>query len=123
MIEGDRIEVRQIKVSGHHGALEGEQDHAQPFEVDLDLYLDLGHAEISDDLSMTVDYGRITLQVVEIVATTHYALLEALAGAIANAVLSDKRVDRVVVTVKKMQPPLPVELGSTGVRLVRDNER
>ena len=39
-VDGDRIEVRGLRVDGVHGVLEQERMHAQPFEVDLDLYLD-----------------------------------------------------------------------------------
>lgn len=119
MSPGDRIEVRHICVNGHHGALAGEQDEEQPFEVDLDIYLDLANAETGDDLDATVDYGEVTLAVVEIVTTTRFALLEALAGAIATRVLGDRRIDRVEVSLRKMAPPITVELASVGVRLVR----
>lgn len=119
MSHGDHIEVRRIRSRGHHGALEGEQDNAQPFEVDLDIYLDLAAAEASDDLSQTLDYATVTLAVVELVATTRFALLEALAGEIAGMVIADGRVDRVEVTLRKMVPPIPADLESVGVHLVR----
>lgn len=119
MTTGDRIEVRRICANGHHGALVGEQDQEQPFEVDLDIYLDLDVAEQSDDLGATVDYGELTLAVVEIITTTRFSLLEALAGAIATRVLCDLRIDRVGVTLRKMRPPVPVVMGSAGVRLIR----
>ncbi len=119
----DRIEVRRIQVDGHHGALAGEQESAQPFEVDLDIYLDLRAAQASDDLLTTVDYGSLTLAVVAIVTNTRFALLEALAGAIADDLLGDERIDRVAVTVRKMSPPIPAVLDSTGVRIVRSSPR
>jgi dihydroneopterin aldolase/2-amino-4-hydroxy-6-hydroxymethyldihydropteridine diphosphokinase len=52
-------------------------------------------------------------------------LLEALAGALARELLgADGRVDRVAVTVRKLRPPVPLDLGSAGVRveLVRGPE-
>lgn len=119
MSSGDRIEVRQIQVDGHHGALEGEQDRPQPFEIDLDIYLDLSSAQLTDDLSSTVDYGEITLLAAAVVTTTRFAVLEALAGAIADAILADTRIERVVVTLKKMAPPIAATLHSVGVRIER----
>lgn len=115
----DRIEVRQIRVNGHHGVLEGEQDRAQPFEIDLDIYLALTPAQLSDDLSMTVDYGEITLKAITVVETTRFSLLEALAGAIADAILDDSHIERVEVVLRKMAPPIPAALHSVGVRIVR----
>ncbi|HUY07717.1 MAG TPA: dihydroneopterin aldolase [Acidimicrobiales bacterium] len=119
MSSGDHIEVRRIRVDGQHGALEGEQDLAQPFEVDLDIYLDLSLAQLTDDLSSTVDYGEITLAVIQIVTTTRFVLLEALAGAIADAILLDSRIERVEVSLRKMAPPIPADLHSVGVRIAR----
>src|SRR5487761_2432849 len=114
---GDRIEIRRIQVDGRHGALDGEQDHPQPFSVDLDIYLDLSAAQMTDDLSSTVDYGTVTLLVVSVVTSTRFALLEALAGAIADAVLVDSRIERVVVSLQKTRPPIHAALDSVGVRI------
>lgn len=119
MSGGDRIEVRQLRVLGHHGALVGEQDRAQPFEVDLDVYLDLHAAARADDLTKTADYGEIALQVAEVVTATRFELLESLAGAIADVVLADVRVQRVEVTVRKLHPPLPLQVETVGVHLSR----
>ena len=50
----DRIEIRGLRVLGTHGVLPEEQQRAQPFEVDLDLELDLRRAGRSDRLEATV---------------------------------------------------------------------
>ena len=44
---------------GTHGVLPEEQDRAQPFEVDLDLSVDLAPAGTSDRLADTVDYAGV----------------------------------------------------------------
>ena len=56
-VQPDRIELRGLRVLGAHGVLPEEQQRAQPFEVDLDLELDLRPAGRSDALADTVDYG------------------------------------------------------------------
>ena len=45
--DGDRIEVRGLRLDGVHGVLEDERRAPQPFEVDLDLYLDTTTAAAS----------------------------------------------------------------------------
>ncbi|MGH9068031.1 MAG: dihydroneopterin aldolase, partial [Acidimicrobiales bacterium] len=72
---------------GTHGARPEEQERAQPFEVDLDLELDLGPAGRSDALADTADYGRVVATVSAVVSGRRYALLEALAEAIAGELL------------------------------------
>ncbi len=119
--EGDRIELRGLRVVGTHGVLPEEKSRAQPFEIDLDLWVDLALAAGSDRLADTVDYAGVVAGVVALVAgPTSYELLEALAGAIADTTLaSDLRITAVTVALRKLQPPLPADIASVGVRLTR----
>jgi dihydroneopterin aldolase len=106
-------------VLGTHGALPEEGVRAQPFEVDLDLEVDLRAAGDSDDLGDTVDYGEVAGMVASIVRGERYVLLERLAARIAEAVLADERVTAADVTVRKLRPPVPVDLATAAVRIVR----
>ena len=56
---GDRIELRGLRSVGTHGVLVEEQERAQPFEVEVDLAVDLRPAGVSDRLGDTVDYGAV----------------------------------------------------------------
>jgi dihydroneopterin aldolase len=110
-----------LRVFGTHGALPSELERAQPFEVDLDIYADLRPAGRSDALGDTIDYGALTDAVAAVVTGPHATLLEHLAERIAAAVLevSGRRADSVTVTVRKLRPPVPVDLASAGVRITR----
>jgi len=113
------IELRGLRVMGTHGALAEEQTKPQPFEIDLDVELDMSAALASDDVEDTVDYGAVVSLAERVVATEHFNLLEALAGRIADAVLADERVTAVTVTVRKLRPPVAADLATAGVRLTR----
>ena len=116
----DQILLRGLRVMGTHGVLAEEQTRAQPFEVDLVLSVDLSSAAASDALGETVDYGEVTGVVAGIVEGDHFALLERLAGRIIEVVLGlDERITGVDVTVTKLRPPVPSDLSSAAVRLVR----
>ena len=115
----DVIELRALRVLGRHGCLPEEQERDQPFEVDLDVALDLSAAGRSDDLTDTLDYGAVVAVVVGVVAGPPSALLERVAGRIADAVLADVRVDAVTVAVRKLRPPVPADLATAGVRITR----
>ena len=115
----DHIELRGLRVLGHHGALPGEQDRAQPFEVDLDVETDLGPAAASDALGDTLDYGSLVAKAAAVVTDRRYALLEAIAAAIADDVLATSGVVAVTVVVRKLRPPVPFDLASAGVRVTR----
>jgi dihydroneopterin aldolase len=116
----DRIELRGLRVLGRHGAREGEQDAAQPFEVDLEVEAELGEAAHDDDLTKTVDYSLVVETAMAIVGERQYRLLEALAGAIATGVLEIPGVQAVTVTVRKLRPPVAADMASAGVRLRRE---
>ena len=116
----DRIELRGLRAMGRVGVLDHERAHDQPLEFDLDLVVDLAAAGESDDLDDTVDYGAVCDGVVATVGERHVALLEALATRVADAVLAlDGRIAAVEVAVRKLRPPVPHDLATSGVRIER----
>lgn len=117
----DEIRLQGLRLLGTHGVLAEEQARSQPFEVDVTLAVDLVDASRSDDLADTVDYGEVAGLVAAIVEGEKFALLERLAGRITESVLGlDSRISSVTVTVGKLRPPVPHDLSSASVRLVRD---
>ncbi len=115
----DRIELRGLRAVGRCGVLPEEQLRPQPLQVDLDIEVDLAAAGASDDLGDTVDYGALCDLVVGELTSRHVALLEHLAQVIADRVLADERVDAVTVALRKLRPPVPHQLDSSGVRIRR----
>jgi dihydroneopterin aldolase len=117
----DRIELRGLRVLARVGVLPFEQSQDQPVEIDLDLVADLSAAAASDDLADTIDYGAVCAAVEEdIVKGEPVALLERLAGRIAEVVLDlDDRITAVDVAVRKLRPPVAQHLATSGVRITR----
>ncbi|HVT41813.1 MAG TPA: dihydroneopterin aldolase [Acidimicrobiales bacterium] len=116
----DRIEIHDLRVTGVHGVLPEERERAQPFSVDIVAWVDTTAAQESDDLADTADYGALAQLASDIVGGRSYRLLEALAGRMASALLvSDARLEAVEVAVRKLRPPLALDVGSTGVRVRR----
>ena len=116
----DRIELRGLRLPGRVGVLPIEREQDQPLEVDLDVVVDLETAGASDDLADTVHYGAVCDAVVEAVGGGHVALLERLAELVAEAVLGvDRRIVAVDLAVRKLRPPVPHELATSGVHVVR----
>ena len=115
----DRIELRGLRVTAICGVLPEEKARRQPFEVDLDVHADLSAATVSDDLSDTVDYGGLTGLVADVAAGESFDLLERFAGRIAEATLAIDGVDAVTVVVRKLRPPVPEDLATSGVRIHR----
>lgn len=118
----DRITLRGMRFTGRHGVPPEERAEPQPFEVDLVLRLNLSRAAASDDLADTVDYSAAFVVARRIVEGRSFQLLEALAGAIADAVLAAFPVDDVEVRVRKPKAPLPGAFETVEVRLRRRRE-
>jgi FolB domain-containing protein len=115
----DQIELRGLRLLGICGVLPHEREQPQPIELDLDVEADLGPAGASDDLAETIDYGVLCASVEAVVTGERFALLERLATRVAEAVLADPRVRSVTVSARKLRPPVPQLLATSGVRITR----
>ncbi len=119
----DAIELRGIRLLGRHGVGDAERQSAQPFELDLDVTVDMSGAASSDDVRDTVDYQRLVELASDVVTGASFRLLETLATAIADALLSVGRVEQVTVSVRKLRPPVAFDIRSAGVCITRASER
>ena len=122
MTSPDRLSLLGMRFLGRHGVLPDEKVTAQRFEVDLVLFADLAEAAERDDLAATVDYAALFDLVRAIVEDTSRDLIEALAGAIANAVLAATPphiVAAVEVRVRKPEAPIDGSFDSAEVSLLR----
>ncbi len=118
---GDRIELRGMRFLGRHGVTLQERMEPQPIEVDLILWTDLEAAAASDELADTVDYSAAFAQVAGIVQAESYRLIEALAGAILDALMvAQPRVRAAEVRVRKPAAPLPGAFDTVEAVLRRD---
>jgi 2-amino-4-hydroxy-6-hydroxymethyldihydropteridine diphosphokinase/dihydroneopterin aldolase len=109
----DSIELRGVRLAMAVGGV------AEPVEVDLVLSVDLGDASISDRLVDTVDYGAVVAKIAALGAGSEDMLLERFAGRVADVVLGFALVEEVEVCVRKMHPPVPVDVAWVGVSLRR----
>jgi 7,8-dihydroneopterin aldolase/epimerase/oxygenase len=120
----DRIVLAGMTFQARHGVHDWEKVEAQEFGVDVELVLDVQPAGLDDDLTRTVDYGGVYAIVRQVVESTTFNLIEALAEAIAHEILgADGRVDQVVVRVRKPQVRLDGPLAYAGVEIRRVRER
>jgi dihydroneopterin aldolase len=115
----DRIVLRNMRLRGKHGVYPYEQYAEQPFEVDVELLLNLQPAGIEDDLERSVDYAGVYAICRQVVESTSFRLLEAIAEAIAHEVLAAYRVDEVGVRVRKPEVDLGGPLDWAGVEIWR----
>ncbi len=93
------VEVRGLRVFGRHGVREDERERGQDFVFDVEL--EVGERGTSDRLEEAVDYVQVARAVQEVSDARQYALLEALASAVAEELERRFSPERVRVRVDK----------------------
>jgi 7,8-dihydroneopterin aldolase/epimerase/oxygenase len=122
--EMSHIRISGLRVVATHGALPEERERPQPFVVDLFVNAHVPDAARTDALADTVDYGTLVSLATEVLTTRSFTLLEAAAAAVADAlVAADERIVAANVTVTKVRPPLPYDVGSVAVSASRNTRR
>ncbi|HEV7451934.1 MAG TPA: dihydroneopterin aldolase [Pseudonocardiaceae bacterium] len=121
-MSSDRITLTGLRVHGRHGVHEHERTHGQEFIVDVTVWLDLGPAAATDQLSATLDYGVLAQRAARIASGDPCNLIETVAARIAADVLTDHRVQAAEVTVHKPHAPLPLTFTDVTVTTHRSRE-
>jgi len=115
----DRIFLEGMLFHGTHGVFPEEQVTPQPFEVDVELTLNLQPAGLSDELALTIDYGAVYEACRQIVESTRFNLIEALAEAIAHELLAGYPADEVAVRIRKPDVKLSGPFRTAGIAIRR----
>jgi dihydroneopterin aldolase len=100
--------------------MQHEAKVGQTFKLDLALDIDLSTASRSDKLVDTVGYEQVVDLVSKVFCARRYRLVEAAAGAVAEAVLERfPKVTAVRVTVHKPHAPIAAAFADLGVTIER----
>jgi 7,8-dihydroneopterin aldolase/epimerase/oxygenase len=116
----DAIFVTGLALHAYHGVMQHEAKVGQTFKLDLVLDIDLGAASHSDKLKDTVSYEMVVRTVSEAFCSRRYRLVEAAAGAVADAVLQAcPQVRCIRVTVHKPHAPIAATFDDVGIIIER----
>jgi dihydroneopterin aldolase len=119
----DAIFVSGLLIHAHHGVMEHESEVGQRFVIDLELSIDLKNAAHSDKLVDTVSYAAIVETASRAFTAQSYRLVEAAAGAVADALMAAfAGVNAVRVTVRKPHAPIAAIFADVGVTLLRSRQ-
>jgi dihydroneopterin aldolase len=111
----DAIFVSGLALHAYHGVMQHEAKVGQTFQLDLALDIDL-----TDMLKHTVSYEMVVQTASEAFCARRYRLVEAAAGAVADAVLARcPTVSRIRVTVHKPHAPIAATFDDVGVVIER----
>ena len=105
-MDSDRIVLEGMQFYGYHGGSAEERSLGQPFQVDMEVELDLTVAAKSDNRDDTVSYTHLYRVVKDVIEAEPKNLLETLAEEIAQRSLHSFPIQAVRVRVKKTRPPI-----------------
>jgi 7,8-dihydroneopterin aldolase/epimerase/oxygenase len=102
------VELDSLELFGYHGVNEDEQRDGQRFLFDVTL--EAGDDALSDRIEDAVNYVAVAALVREVSEGHRFDLIEALAAAVADAILARFPVTRATVRVRKpdvkLDPPV-----------------
>jgi FolB domain-containing protein len=114
----DSIFIEGLKVAGKHGVMDIERKVEQEFQIDVRMEVDTKKAAQSDDLADALDYAPVKEKIVKIIQTNSFYLIERLGDTICQAILEDKRIKKVELTIRKTAV---WDNGVPGITMVRTN--
>lgn len=88
MAHQDVVRIRDLRVDCVVGVYPHERDASQPLRVDVDLVLDTEDAARKESVHATVDYGAVASQIVFVLRSARFRLLETGAHALAAMMLA-----------------------------------
>ncbi len=116
----DSVFVNGLVLHAYHGVMPHEGKVGQSFIIDIGLDIDLANAEKSDKLADTVSYDAVVSVVSRTFTGKRYRLVEAAAGAVADAVMQNfPRIRALRITVRKPHAPVAAVFTDVGVTLTR----
>jgi dihydroneopterin aldolase len=119
----DQIFVWGLALHAYHGVMQHEGEVGQTFKLDLTLDIDLTAAAASDRLADTVGYDQVVAVASETFCAKRFRLVEAAAGAVAEAILDRfEKVTAVRITVHKPHAPIAATFDDVGVSISLERE-
>jgi 7,8-dihydroneopterin aldolase/epimerase/oxygenase len=116
----DAVFISGLALHAYHGVMQHEAKVGQTFTLDLMLDVDLTEASRSDKLAHTVGYDEVVAIATRAFCARRYRLVEAAAGAVAEAVLGRfPLITRIRVTVHKPHAPIAATFADVGVSIIR----
>ena len=101
MHASDTIEIRRLQVSTHIGVPDEERAEAQTLWITLRMIPGQGFDGLADDISRTIDYHAVALEIQALAASKPRNLIETLAVESAAWLLENHPLESAAVTIEK----------------------
>ena len=113
-----KIRLINIQLTGYHGVGDYEKKIGQQFQIDIEAYVDVETAIITDNINATKDYSALYDKVVNIFSSKRYNLIESLAFKIASSLTTDFCLKGCKVIIRKPNAPIDGILDTVEVEVI-----
>lgn len=100
-MNSDQIEIRRLQVKTHIGVPDEERAEAQTLLVTIRMTPSRDFNNLGDEISRTVDYYAVSMEIEAVAAAKPRKLIETLAVEIAEHLLAGHALSKVAVTIEK----------------------
>ena len=111
------IFIEALRVEAIIGVYDQERTKKQPLIIDIEMQYDVLQASHSDNLDYALDYHALSNDIHAFVSASSYQLIEALAEAIADRILTNQLVK--TVEIKLSKPQALDKADNVGIRISR----
>jgi dihydroneopterin aldolase len=101
LYSGDRIFLRGLTAECVIGFIDWERRVKQTVVVDLELPVDCRQAAVSDDVTDTVDYKKVSKRVLAFIEASEFKLVETLAQRLALLILEEFSIEWIRLSINK----------------------
>ncbi len=116
----DKILIRDLLLRCIIGVNDYERKEKQDVVINLVIWADITGAEETDDIKKTLNYREVNKEIIQLVESSQFFLIETLAERIAQTCLRYEKVKKAKVTVEK--PGALRFARSVGVEIIRQRE-
>lgn len=116
----DKIEIKELEVFANHGVYPEENILGQKFVISATLFTSTRQAGVTDDLSVSINYGEVSHMITDFTRKHTFKLLEALAENLAEMLLCTlKGLEMVTLKIEKPWAPVGLPLKTVSVEITR----
>lgn len=101
LYSGDRVFLRGLTAECVIGFIDWERRVKQTVVVDLELPVDCKRAAVSDDVTDTVDYKKVSKRVLAFIEASEFKLVETLAHRLALLILEEFAIEWIRLSINK----------------------
>ncbi len=116
----DKISILNLKIPAFHGVYEFEKKKEGTFELDIEMFLDLGRACCTDQLEDTIDYAEATDVIIKAFTEKKHSLIESIGEKICQRLLNEFPIEKVMIKIRKPHAPIKANFETVEVQITRE---